>query len=174
MVWMQRQVWKDAWKRDAEIREWALLVGSPQLSRGRAAVYRSATAVHERRLWSQGRGQTENRELFEDDKELSNKWFKCKVAFITLDERNGIEKRKVQTMMVQASYFRNAVKRLDKVLEGTLADYEIVSVSETAIMDVFHYKGKEASHGEWFHPGLVDTGINRKNKNIKTWTKMIF
>lgn len=87
-------------------------------------------------------------ELFEDDKELSDKWFKCKVAFITLDERNGIEKRKMQTMMVQASYFRNAVKRLDKVLEGTMADYEIVSVSETAIMDVFHYKGKEASHGE--------------------------
>lgn len=87
-------------------------------------------------------------ELFEDDKELSDKWFKCKVSFITLDEKSGIEKRSTQTIMVQASYLRNAVKRLYKVLEGTMADYEIVSVSETAIMDVFHYKGKEASHGE--------------------------
>ena len=25
-------------------------------------------------------------ELFEDDKELADKWFKCKVAFVTLDE----------------------------------------------------------------------------------------
>lgn len=41
-------------------------------------------------------------ELFEDDKELADKWFKCKVAFVTLDERSGIEKRKMQTMMVQA------------------------------------------------------------------------
>lgn len=31
---------------------------------------------------------------------------------------------------------------------GNVADYEIVSVSKTAIMDVFHYKEKEASHGE--------------------------
>lgn len=37
---------------------------------------------------------------------------------------------------------------LDKGMEGTMADYEIVSVSETAIMDVFHYKETEASHGE--------------------------
>ena len=87
-------------------------------------------------------------ELFEDDKELADKWFKCKVAFVTLDERNGIEKRKMQTIMVQASYLRGAVKRLDKVLEGTMADYEIVSVCETAIVDVFHYKGNEAVHGE--------------------------
>ena len=87
-------------------------------------------------------------ELFEDDKELADKWFKCKVAFVTLDERSGIEKRKMQTMMVQASDLRGAVKRLDKGMEGTMADYEIVSVSETAIMDVFHYKETEASHGE--------------------------
>ena len=57
-------------------------------------------------------------ELFEDDKELSDKWFKCKVAFITLDERNGIEKRKVQTMMVQASYFRNAANPGDRTDRG--------------------------------------------------------
>lgn len=87
-------------------------------------------------------------ELFEDDKELADSWFKCKVAFVTLDERNGIEKRKMQTIMVQASDLRCAVKRLDRVLECIMADYEIVSVSETAIMDVFHYKEKEASHGE--------------------------
>lgn len=79
-------------------------------------------------------------ELFEDDKELSDKWFKCKVAFITLDEKSGIEKRSTQTMMVQASCFRNAVKRLDKVLEGTMADYVIASVVETAIMDVYPYE----------------------------------
>lgn len=87
-------------------------------------------------------------ELFEDDKELADKWFKCKVAFVTLDERSGIEKRKMQTMMVQASCLWDAVKRLDKVMGCTMADYEIASVSETAIMDVFHYKEKEASHGE--------------------------
>ena len=73
----------------------------------------------------------------------ADKWYKTKVAFITLDEKTGLEKKSAQNMLVQASDLRDAVKRLDKYMEGTLADYEIRSVSETAIMDVYFYKEKE-------------------------------
>lgn len=75
--------------------------------------------------------------------ECANKWFKSKVAFITLDEKTGIEKKSCQNMLVQASDLRDAVKRLDKHMEGTLADYEISAVAETAIMDVYFYKDDE-------------------------------
>ena len=34
-------------------------------------------------------------------------------------------------------------KSLDKAMEGTLGDYVIVSVAETAIMDVYRYKTAE-------------------------------
>ena len=75
--------------------------------------------------------------------EDADKWFKAKVAFITLDEKTGVEKKSTQNMLVQASDLRDAVKRLDKHMEGTLADYEISAVAETAIMDVYFYKAEE-------------------------------
>lgn len=75
--------------------------------------------------------------------EDADKWFKAKVAFITLDEKTGIEKKSAQNMLVQAADLRDAVKRLDKHMEGTLADYEISAVAETAIMDVYFYTAEE-------------------------------
>lgn len=75
--------------------------------------------------------------------EDADKWFKVKVAFITLDEKTGVEKKSAQNMLIQASDLRDAVKRLDKHMEGMLADYEISAVAETAIMDVYFYKAEE-------------------------------
>ncbi len=81
-------------------------------------------------------------ELFETDEDAADRFFKAKVAFITLDEKNGVEKRSFQNMLIQASDLRDAVKRLDKGMEGTMADYEIAAIAETPLMDVFHYKAE--------------------------------
>ena len=81
-------------------------------------------------------------ELFETDEDAADRWFKAKVAFITLDEKSGAEKKSNQNMLIQASDLRDAVKRLDKGMEGTMADYEIAYIAETPIMDVFHYKAE--------------------------------
>lgn len=81
-------------------------------------------------------------ELFETDDDEADRWFKAKVNFITLDEKNGVEKKTAQNMLVQASDLRDAVKRLDKGMESTMADYEIASMAETPIMDIFHYKAE--------------------------------
>lgn len=67
----------------------------------------------------------------------ADRWYKAKLSFITLDEKNGVEKRTTMSMMVQASDFRDALKRLDDEMKGTMADYEITSITETKIMDVF-------------------------------------
>lgn len=84
--------------------------------------------------------RTKIAELFESNDGLADRWFKCKVAFITLDEKTGAEKRANQMMMVQAIELRDAVKALDKAMEGTLGDYVIVSVAESPVMDVYRYK----------------------------------
>lgn len=81
-------------------------------------------------------------ELFETDEDAADRFFKAKVAFITLDEKNGVEKRSFQNMLIQASDLRDAVKRLDKGMEGTMADYEIAAIAEAPLMDVFHYKAE--------------------------------
>ncbi|HHT22240.1 MAG TPA: DUF4494 domain-containing protein [Bacteroidales bacterium] len=77
-------------------------------------------------------------ELFEH--EGGDKWYRCKVYFISLDEEKGVEKRIATTMFAQASSVKEAVEVLDKGMKGTLADYEIASVTETNVMDVFKYE----------------------------------
>ena len=72
----------------------------------------------------------------------ADRWFKCKLFFITLDEKSGAEKKTSTTVLVQASDLRDAVKKLDEGMKGTMADYVIASVAETAIMDVYPYEAE--------------------------------
>lgn len=82
-------------------------------------------------------------ELFDSNDGLADRWFKARVAFITLDEKTGAEKRARQTMMVKAIDFRDALKNLDHGMSGTLGEWVIESIAETAIMDVFPYETAE-------------------------------
>lgn len=79
-------------------------------------------------------------EMFEapgDDS--ADKFFRAKLVFITLDEKSGKEKKTSQNILIQASDLRDAIKRLDEGMKGSMLDYTIASITETAIMDVFHY-----------------------------------
>ena len=82
-------------------------------------------------------------ELFPCEEEAADCWFKCKLVFITLDEKNGAEKKTSTQVLVQAADLRDAVKKLDEGMKGTMADYQIASVAETAIMDVYPYSAEE-------------------------------
>ncbi len=78
-------------------------------------------------------------ELFFSEKEKDDRWYKCKLLFITLDEKSGAEKETVTQVLVQAADLRDAVKKLDEGMKGTMADYSIAAVNETAIIDVYPY-----------------------------------
>lgn len=82
-------------------------------------------------------------ELFPSDEEAADRWFNCKLAFVTLEEKSGAEKKTTVHVLVQAADLRDAVKKLDAAMKGTLADYLIGAVAETAIMDVFVYVAQE-------------------------------
>lgn len=85
-------------------------------------------------------------ELFETPDEEADRWFKCKLTFITLDEKSGAEKKTSQNVLVQAADLRAAVKRLDEGMKGSMMDYVIASVAETPIMDVYHYQEPVPEH----------------------------
>ncbi len=76
-------------------------------------------------------------ELFFNDN--GDRFFKAKVMFISLDEKSGTEKKTAVQMLAQASDIKEALKVVEKGMEGTLADYSIASLTETTIMDVFPY-----------------------------------
>lgn len=71
--------------------------------------------------------------------ENGDKWYRCKVNFVTFDEEKGVEKRSPVVMMVQASDFRGALDGLTIGMKGTMADWEVAVITETTIMDVFRF-----------------------------------
>ena len=79
-------------------------------------------------------------EIFFNNNASADYWFKCKVSFITLDERTGTGKRSNSNVLVQAVGLREAIKYLDEQMKGTIMDYVIASVSETKIVDAYLYK----------------------------------
>ena len=79
-------------------------------------------------------------ELFPSYEESADRWYKCKLSFITMDEKSGTEKRTSTNVLVQAADLRDAITKLDEGMKGTMADYVIASVAETAIMEVYPYE----------------------------------
>lgn len=78
-------------------------------------------------------------EIFETIDDSADRWFRAKLSFITLDEKSGKEKKSSHNVLIQASDLRDAIKRLDAGMKGSMMDYIISSVTETPIMDVYHY-----------------------------------
>lgn len=69
--------------------------------------------------------------------EIGDRFYMVKVNFISIDEKSGAEKKSANFILVQASDFDHAFSNFKKGMEGTMSDFEIVSVTETMIMDVF-------------------------------------
>lgn len=79
-------------------------------------------------------------EIFETQDDTADRYFRLKLSFITLDEKSGKEKKTSQNFLVQASDLRDAIRRLDEGMKGSVSDYDIVAVTDTPIMDIFHEK----------------------------------
>ena len=115
--------------------------------------------------------RTNYSELFPSEEEAADRWFKCKLVFITLDEKSGAEKKTSTQVLVQAADLRDAVKKLDEGMKGTMADYQIASVAETAIMDVYPYSAEERtidSIGENANSPVVRNFIQSLPEGCKT------
>lgn len=82
-------------------------------------------------------------EIFFSNEESADTYFKARLTYVTLDEHSGAEKKTYTNVLVQAANLRDAVKKLDEGMKGTIADYKIISIAETKIMDVYLYKPEE-------------------------------
>lgn len=85
--------------------------------------------------------RTKISEIFWDD--TADKWYLVKVAFITIDEKTAAEKKSVSQILVAASDFKGAYDNFMSGMAGTMADFEIQSINETPIMDVYKAKVKD-------------------------------
>ena len=85
-------------------------------------------------------------EIFWDDS--ADKWYHVKVNFITIDEKSAVEKRTTSHILVAASDFKGALDNFMEGMKGTMADFEIASIAETTIMDVYKAKLSSTSPAE--------------------------
>ena len=79
--------------------------------------------------------RTKISEIFWDDS--ADKWYLVKVAFITIDEKTAVEKKSISQILVAADSFKEAFDNFMEGMKGTLADFEINTIQETLIMDVY-------------------------------------
>ncbi|MBD5309381.1 MAG: DUF4494 domain-containing protein [Muribaculaceae bacterium] len=79
--------------------------------------------------------KTKISEIFFDDS--ADKYYMVKVNFITLDEKSGTEKKTASFILTQATDLEGAIARFKEGMKGTMADYDIASVTETMLMDVY-------------------------------------
>jgi hypothetical protein len=89
--------------------------------------------------------------------ENGDRFYRFKVFFITLDEKSGAEKKTAVQMLAQASTLKEAIAVLEEGMKGTMADYAIASVAETAIVDVFPYSAEKDRKATVTFDGLEKT-----------------
>ena len=88
------------------------------------------------------------KEIFFADSDLADKWYKAKLAFITIDEKTDKEKKTTVYYLVNAGNINSALKNVDEIMSGTMVDYQTCNLSETQIIDVFEYKKKTETTSE--------------------------
>lgn len=64
------------------------------------------------------------------------RYYDVKIAVLSLDERTGREKQTNVRYLVQAPYASAAIDNLGEYMKGTMFDYRVAAVSETAIEDI--------------------------------------
>lgn len=78
-------------------------------------------------------------EIFFSGNDDDDLWFKARLAFITIDNKNK-EKRTYVNYLIQAKSIERAKRYVDEVMGKTVIDYELKSLSETKIFDVFEHE----------------------------------
>ena len=79
-------------------------------------------------------------EVFFNEQESCDRYYKAILQFITIDEKTEREKHTQVCYLVQASSFDNCKDTIRTIMERTMVDYQIASVSETKVIDVIEHE----------------------------------
>lgn len=82
-------------------------------------------------------------DLIEDSTSTADKYYKCKIIFITMDEEKGKEKRISNYILVQAKDIEGALNNLKEGFRNMTVDWDSTGIVETPIMDVYKYFTEE-------------------------------
>lgn len=83
-------------------------------------------------------------EMVYSDDENDDRWYRAKVTTVDADIVSGKEKSKPIHFLVAAHSIDGALANLKKELQTYSVDWEIGSITDTKIMDVFKYRPQVA------------------------------
>lgn len=69
----------------------------------------------------------------------SDRWFRSKVSLLAYDEESGKERKTSLFLLVQGNDVKDAYEHTLTAMKNTMGDYTIPAISESPIIDVFHY-----------------------------------
>lgn len=84
-------------------------------------------------------------DLFPND--AGDRWYKCKVSHLALDENAGKEKKVSSQMLVMADNVREAYDNLMNSLSDMAVDFEVISITESPLRDYFPYEVSDSLPG---------------------------
>ena len=93
-------------------------------------------------------GKASYNEILFSDVDDDDKFYTCKLQFITIDEKTEKEKRSNVTYLVQAKSLARALRYVDEVMGKSMLDYDIVGLNETKIFDVFECHAPSSENKE--------------------------
>lgn len=84
-------------------------------------------------------------EVIHSDLYSDDKWYVCKVR-VEIVGNDGSSAYRTQSWLVQADNVRRALERADGFMEGSAADYEVLSVSLSPVKEVLEYEGERSEN----------------------------
>lgn len=93
-------------------------------------------------------GKASYNEILFSDVDDDDKFYTCKLQFITIDEKSDKEKRSNVTYLVQAKSLARALRYVDEVMGKSILDYDIVGLNETHVFDVFEHHAPSSENKE--------------------------
>ncbi|MDR2928297.1 MAG: DUF4494 domain-containing protein [Cytophagaceae bacterium] len=77
-----------------------------------------------------------------------DRWYKCRVSYLSVDELAGKEKMVVLQMLVMANNLKEAYDNLMTSLSGMTIDFDVTAITEILLMDIFPYSPNEEQDEE--------------------------
>lgn len=84
-------------------------------------------------------------DIIQNEKNMGDRWYKCRIKFMSIDEAAGREKKVTNTMLVLANDVKEARDNIDIALAGMTVDYEVTGINESPIVDTFPYFGTDSA-----------------------------
>lgn len=76
---------------------------------------------------------------------IRDRFYRVRLFYITLDEKTGSEKKTSFNHLVMADDLRGALDKIEQEMKKTMIDYEVHTVTETPILEIFLYEPEKQS-----------------------------